>query len=163
MVTIRKATLKDVPTVVKLWKEFMAEHDKIVVTKNARLSEYMLRKKTAPEKFRKYIFEHLQNKTGQISLAEIEGKVAGYNFALIKTEIPVFKLKKLGLIADLFVKKSFRGLGISSRLVDSSIRWLKKRKIKVISITLYPDNEHAHNIYKKWDFFDYKIEMRKKI
>ena len=81
----------------------------------------------------------------------------------IKDNIPIFELKELGYFSDLYVKKQFRKLGISSKLRDEAIKWFKKKKMKYISIALYPDNKFAHSVYKKWGFMDYHIEMRREI
>ena len=91
------------------------------------------------------------------------GTIVGYNLVQIKSTIPIFKNKKVGHLADLYMQKEFRGQGLSTKLRDASMRWFKKNNVKSISINVYPDNPHAYKIYKKWGFFEYKIEMRKKI
>ena len=163
MVKIRKGTLKDIPRIVKLWKDFMEEHDCNVIKRNKLAKEQILKCKTGASKFKSYIINLLKTKKGYLIVAEEDGIIIGYNLAQIKKEIPVFKLKRIGLIADLYIKKEFRGQRIATLFKNEAVKWFKKRNIKYMSISVYPDNPHAHEIYKKWGFFDYKITMRKKI
>ena len=48
-------------------------------------------------------------------------------------------------------------------LYKEACKWFKKHGIKHITIGVNPENERAHLIYKKWGFFDFRIEMRNKI
>ncbi|MAG08015.1 hypothetical protein CMO89_00940 [Candidatus Woesearchaeota archaeon] len=163
MVLIRKANVKDISSIVKLWEEFMKDHDKIVLERNERLRLYTPRKKNAADNYRAFITEQLKSRKGAIFFAEVDDNIIGFTLVIIKDEIPVFKIEKIGYISDLFVKKEHRGKGISSQLMDKSIKWLKKNNMNHISIGLYVDNEFAHSVYKKKGFFDYKIEMRREI
>ncbi len=163
MALIRKADIKDIPSVVGIWKEFMREHDKIVLKKNEKLRTYTPKKKNAADNYRAFITKQLKGGKGAIFIAEIGGKLAGFTLIIIKDEIPIFKIEKIGYISDLFVKKEHSGKGLGSKLMDESINWFKKNKLKHISVGLYADNENAHLFYKKKGFFDYKFEMRRGI
>lgn len=163
MIRIRKATLKDVSLIVDLWKEFMKVHDKIVLQKNKKLVPYNKRLNNAHLIYKKFVAENLTSGKGAVFIAEVDKEVAGYSLIFIKDNIPVFELKRYGYFSDLYVRKEFRRKGISSQLVKRGIKWFKKKGIKHVSIALYSDNEYAHSIYKKWGFFDYHVDMRKKI
>ncbi len=160
---IRKANLKDVPEIVNLWKKFMKYPDEILIKNNKKLKPYFTKKKNAANMFRKYAQTNILSKDAVIHVAEIKGKLVGYSLSFIKKNIPIFKMKKIGYISDLFVKKEFRGMGISTRLKNEAIKWFKKRGMKHASIKVYKGNNLAHSIYKKWGFFDFHIELRKKI
>jgi GNAT superfamily N-acetyltransferase len=160
---IRKADLKDVTDTVDLWKEFMKYHDEIIIKKNKKVKPYLTKKKNAADIFRKYVQKIILSKDSITHVAEVEGRLAGYSLNCINNNIPVFKIKKIGYMSDLFVKKEFRGLGISTKLKNEAIKWFKKKGIKYVSIKVHNDNELAHSIYKKWGFFDFHTEMRKKI
>ncbi len=160
---IRKANLKDVPTIVNLWKEFMKYHDEILIKKNKKVKPHLVKKKNAANIFRKFVRKNILSKNSIIFVAEIEGKLVGYSLNYIKDNIPIFNVGRIGYICDLFVKKEFRRMRISTKLKNESIKWFKKKGIKYASITVHNYNELAHSIYKKWGFFDFHIEMRKKI
>lgn len=163
MVLIREATTKDIPAIVDMWEEFMQNHDETLIKENTQLKFYLSKNKNAAQNYKKFVQKHIKSKNGIVYMAEVNGKIAGFTLMFIKDEIPIFKIKKIGFGSDLYVKKEFRRMNISSKLTAQAIKWLKKKEIKCVSLTLYNDNKLAHSIYKKWGFFDYKIEMRKLI
>ena len=163
MIIIRKANIKDVELLVQMWKEFMKLHDAAVIAKNNRIKPHLKLKKDAHERFRKWTIQLIKSKKGLITIAEVDGKPAGYTLSLIKKNIPIFALDELGYISDMYVKKEYQGLGISSKLKDAAVKWFKEKKIKHISLRVYYDNEHARKVYEKWGFFNHSIEMCKEI
>ncbi|MEA2037459.1 MAG: GNAT family N-acetyltransferase [Nanoarchaeota archaeon] len=163
MTLIRKASLRDVPRIVDLWKEFMNDHDDIVLKRNKRLKSYTLRKAKAANNYKVHTQKLIKSKKGVILVAENDNELLGFTLLIIKGEIPIFKIKKIGYIADLFIRKKLRGKSIGSKLMKESIKWFRKKGLKYISVGLYADNTPAHSFYKKKTFFDYKIEMRRKI
>ena len=46
---------------------------------------------------------------------------------------------------------------------DATYKWFRKKGVKTLSIKVYDANKFAHDIYKKWGFKNYHIELRKKI
>ncbi|MBI4451921.1 GNAT family N-acetyltransferase [Candidatus Woesearchaeota archaeon] len=163
MITIRKAILKDVPNILKLWMEFMKEHDGIIFKQTPKLMPLLTRKKDAAEIFRKFVQKNIRSKNGILHIAEINGNPVGYSLAFIKDNVRVYKTEKVGYISDLFIKKENRTKGISSRFKDEAIKWLRKKGIKHISIAVHKENKLAYSIYQKWGFLDYHIELRRKI
>ncbi len=160
---IRKAKLKDVPDIVKMWKEFMEEHDKIVTSSESKLREQLKRKKEAEKLFKDYIAKNIRSKNSILFIAEVNGEPIGYNMSHIKPDIPIFEIDKLGLVSDMFVKKRHRGSKISSMFKENAFNWFKKKGVKYASIILHAPNSYAHSVYKNWGFIDHKIEMRKKL
>ena len=163
MISVRKASLKDVPTILQLWKEYMRYHDEIIIKKNTKLKPHLIRKKNAANNFIRYIKKNIRSKNAMAYLAEVNGKPAGYCLISIRKNTPIYKLEKIGYINELFVRKEFRGRRISSKFRDEAIKWFKKRGMKYILLEVMSDNKFAHSIYGKWGFFDYHIEMRMKI
>lgn len=115
------------------------------------------------EKYEAFVKTHIKSKNGIVYLVLNENEIVGYALVFVKDEIPIYRCRKLGYISDLYVKDGFRKQGISTELKNKSIAWLKNKGLKCVVVPLYPANKFAHSIYKKWGFFDYKIEMRKKI
>ncbi|MFH2106759.1 MAG: GNAT family N-acetyltransferase [Candidatus Micrarchaeota archaeon] len=164
-IAIREASFEDLPQIVMLWSEFMKEHDQIVISADPKLKEFVAKdeKGMIEGKYFSYVEKTMKAGDGTVFIAEESGKLVGYILTLINDEIPIFKTKKLGYISDLYVTNRFRKKGISSKLRDCAIEWFKKKGINVISIRVYPANRSAHSIYKKWGFFDYHVEMRRRI
>jgi len=163
MIIIRKANNNDLNTLEKMWIRFMKVHDIAVIKKNPKLKAHTKLRRNAVLIFRKFIKTQIHSKNTLLTIAEIDGKVAGYSLTFIKKSIPVFGIEKIGYISDMYVAPEYQGLGISSKLKDEAFKWLKKKKMKYVSLVVYSDNEHAHRVYKKWGFFDQSIEMRKRI
>ena len=113
--------------------------------------------------FGKYIRKHLRSKNSIVFIAEVNGNPVGYNINAIKDNIPVFKVEKLGHFFEIFVRKEFRCMKISSKFKDLAFKWFRKNGIKHISMFVNKENKQAHSIYKKWGFYDFNIEMRRKI
>ncbi|PIN86538.1 hypothetical protein COV19_04585 [Candidatus Woesearchaeota archaeon CG10_big_fil_rev_8_21_14_0_10_44_13] len=160
---IRKAVLKDVQAIIGLSDDFMNDHSEIVFRKNKKLKPHLAIRKNANALFSKYIRKNIKSKDGDVFVVEDKGKLVGYLFILIKKNNPIFKLRRLGYISDLYLKKPYRNRKISSRLKDIAISWFRKKGIRYASICVYPQNAHAHKIYGRWGFFDYHVEMRRKI
>lgn len=160
---IRKATVKDVPLLVRLWKEFMRDHDRIVIGTDKRYKPYLERNSGAVAKYRKFIDKNVRSRDAIVFIAEIEGKTAGYILNMIEDTIPIFKVRKLGYISDLYVRKPYRGKGVSSAFMNEAVKWFKKKNIRHLSIKVQAGNPLARKIYQKWGFIDQHIEMRKKL
>ena len=160
---IRKAKLREVEEIASLWNIFHKEHDANVIKYNKHTAPHMAKKKDAKKQFAKYIKRCIHSKNSTVFVAEENNKLVGYSLLLIKKNIPIFTIEKLGYMADLFVKKEYRGTGISSKFKDQAKSWFKKKGVKYISIMVYPENKHAHNIYKNWGFFNFHYELRSKV
>ena len=160
---ITEAKLDDVLSIVNLWTEFMKEHDNIVISENPKLEDFQAKDENMEKNYEDFLKSTIESSDGKVFLALDNDEIAGFTLISIKDEIPIYKNKKIGRINDLYVKKGHRGRAISSALKDRSLEWFKSKGINSVSIPMYPDNKHAHSVYKKWGFFDYKVEMRKKI
>jgi ribosomal protein S18 acetylase RimI-like enzyme len=63
------------------------------------------------------------------------------------------KIKHIANIYGVYVKKKFRGQGISKKIFDEAIKIIKKKKyIKKIKLTVNSKQKPAINLYKKYGF-----------
>lgn len=161
MIKIRKATLKDVPVLVRLLKELNEEHDQMVA-KNPKLKKYILKKKQNVEVFSKKAFiKTIKSKEGILLLAEDDNKIAGYLEGAVRQ--PKTCIDKIASMWDIFVEKDYRGIGISNMLKEETFRIFRKKGAKYIELNLSIINTRAHSIYKKWGFSDIDRMMMKKL
>lgn len=160
---IRDAKIGDIPILLELWKELMREHEKIVIKENPELKAQLILRKDSKEIMRKFFQKNIRSRKAMVFVAEINGKLVGYCMVFIKKNSPVYKLKEFGYISDLFVKESFRGMKISSGFRDKALEWFRKKSVKHMTLDVFVNNKHAHEIYNKWGLFDYTINMRKMI
>ena len=156
---VRKAKLRDSEEVAQMFVEFMRNHDKIVLKENPKLKPYVAKKKNIKSGFKRHIEKSIRSKNALVLIEE--GK--GYCLCHIKKNIPIFVIEKYGFISDLFVKKRYRGKGISSEFKNKAFEWFRQKKIKHAAIGVYSNNKKARKIYSKWGFIEHHIEMKRKI
>ena len=163
-ISARKARLKDVPAIVVMWKKFMKEHEGIVSKSNRELKQHYAMKKNAASLFSRHLERCVMSKNAVAFVAEADGKVVGYCLGLLKKNIiPLFAIKNLGYITDIFVMKEHRKSGVSTLLKEELMKWFREKGIRYATMMVNPANKTAYAIYKKWGFRDYHLEMRKKI
>jgi len=138
----------------------MREHNTFI--DNQDIKECLKFKKDAKHIFENIIKKNIKSKNAVVLVAEINSRLAGYAMAHIDQDNPIFE-EEIGYGTDLFVNKDYRGKGTGDKLKNELIRWLKGKKIKYLSIGMFKDNESAYKLYKKWGFFDYHLEMRKRL
>lgn len=163
MLTARKARRSDLKIVYPLWKEFVRTLDDLAIG-NKTLGLHLERKRGAPEDFTWWAEQYIASKHGAVFLAEMDGKPAGYAFIyILRRDSGYPKINLFGYIEDLFVREEFRGHGISSRLMQESMKWFRARKVRHISLHVLDENKIPKSIYRKWGFFPFITEMRKDI
>lgn len=67
------------------------------------------------------------------------------------------------LLDGLYVLVNYRNKGIANKLIEEAIDRCKKMNVKYVDINVMEKNEIAKHIYKKLDFTEYEIKMRKDI
>jgi len=78
--------------------------------------------------------------------------------------ILIRKLSKTTCLLDgLYVLEEYRNKGIATSLLNEAINRCKKLKINHIYINVFEKNEIAKKIYKKLDFMEYELKLRKDI
>lgn len=163
MAIFRKAKAADAPLLAKLWKDFMREQTKILLKRNPDVGKHSLLKPNAYLSSEKHFYSLIKDKNTCIYLAEDNGEVVAYSVLQIRKTLPIFRVQRVGHFSDLYVRPKYRGRGITSKFKEEAIKWFKSQKITELSIRVFDGNEPAHSIYKKWGFFDYHIELRRKL
>ena len=138
---IRLATKEDFKLFVPIKQEF---------NKNYGISE----------KLEKFILEEIEGylNKGAVVVAIVDSKIIGYLSGIIEKDL----YEKFGHIGEIFVSKEFRNKGISTRLKDKFVEFLKQKKINLCRIDVNPDNP-AQEAYKKWGFKIDKYRMSIKL
>ena len=162
-VTIRKAKLSDLDELVNLWNEFIITSNAILVRKNPELKPYLALKKDFLKLIKKWLVKTIRSRNSLVTLVEDKNRIVGVCVTKINKNNPIMRLEKLGYINDIYVKKEYRGTGISSKFKNEALTWLKNKGIKHISLSVDFSNEHARKVYKNWGFIDYSIDKRRKI
>ncbi len=108
------------------------------------------------EKSENFIIEEFEDyiNKGCITVAIINSKIIGYLAGIIEEDI----YERFGHIGEVFISKNFRNKGISTKLKDKFIEFLKSKKINLCRIDVNPNNP-AQEAYKKWGFEIDKYRM----
>jgi GNAT superfamily N-acetyltransferase len=164
MVTIRKARRSDVKTVVFLWKAFV-KHQQGIFTHDKAFSAFARLKADSAKHFASWARKQIGSKNGVIFLAEVDGgEAVGYSLLVIFKVPPMFSpVEKLGCLAYIFVLEGFRGKGISTKLKDEGLDWLRRKGIRFVMLTVLEKNRVPQAIYKKWGFLPFAVDMRKSL
>ncbi len=108
------------------------------------------------QKSKAFITQELSDylEKGAVIIAESDSKIVGYLAGTIEKN----PYEKVGYIAEIFVSKPFRKRGISTRVKNRFVEFLKSKDICICRIDVNPDNP-AREIYKKWGFSIDKYRM----
>jgi len=161
MVLIRKATEKDVESVYLLFLDLVDAEDKILKAISPHLMKTRIRKKNFKNQAEKEIKKEIHKKNSLLLVAVQEKQIIGYGVgAFIKKKDPLFEEHMRGFVYTLVVKKEYQRQGISTKLHEKLLNWLKRNKCDLIFIGLFAENP-SNEIYRKWGYKDYNVDMVK--
>ena len=96
-------------------------------------------------------------------IAELDGNPVGYVLGRILKEIEVSDngTGRIGLLDELFIDGTSRGLGIGQKLLDETIKWMKTQNINRIKLHAYAWNNNAKKLYERNGFSQYAVSYEK--
>lgn len=100
-----------------------------------------------------------RNEDTYILIAELEGNPVGYALGRIfeANTISDNGTGRMGLIDELFLDNSARGLGLGQKFIDQIINWMKEKKINRVKLHAYSWNCNAKRLYEKNGFTEYAV------
>src|SRR5580704_11585696 len=102
MVTIRSATVRDLPRLAGLFNLYLVFY----------------RKQADKEAVMKYLQERMQRNESVIYIAEEDGILTG--FTQLYPQFSSLRMKRYWLLNDLFVLQEYRGRGIAKQLIEAA-------------------------------------------
>jgi GNAT superfamily N-acetyltransferase len=162
-VSIRRANQKDVPLLIILWNEYWPEEVQDTIAANPRIGPYLKTRPDMPRKMAKWFRAILRSRKYAVFLAEVNGTTAGFLTASSEKNWIIYQNREFAYLGVLFVRKSYRGRGISSGLVKEASRWARQRKLKHLGLTVFCGNHHAEEIYRGWNFVGVNQFMQKRL
>ena len=151
----RKAKIKDLKDIVNLSYKSAIYHKK--------LTPYYDTSKDVKEVLTESLKKNIYSSNSCIFVAEENSKIVGYLLAFKVNRPEMFKVKKAGLIADVFIKEEYRRKGIGDKLIKECFDWFRGYKISFVEINVEVSNKQAMNFWNKKGFKDVSIEKYKKI
>lgn len=100
----------------------------------------------------------------QLYVAKLNGIVVGYVLTNIKEKnIPPLVWRKVFLIDELCVDKSFRGHGIGTRMMEEVHALARAFGCTDLQLNVYAQNDEAVGFYQKCGFMIQNINMQRKV
>jgi ribosomal protein S18 acetylase RimI-like enzyme len=126
------------------------------------------RKNGLPDEFYKKWMKdrkaEIWDEKGEIFVAEIEGKIVGYVYGLVKDiNEPEYIPEKTGNIEELYVMPQYQKEGIATALIEKITQDFKINHCHTITLIVLQDNTHAVDYYHKRNFRTVTQEMIKVI
>ena len=128
--------------------------------------QYMVfyKQPSAPEKYREYLAERLQNNEATVFVAySLDNEPVG--FVLNYHSFSSVSLGKVLVLNDLFVVPSYRKQGVANNLIDSSVNLAERIGAIRVDLATAKDNFSAQALYEKIGFvkgsqyFSYSLAM----
>lgn len=136
---VRPATRRDVPSFLSMWRAVVAEQRYVrsdAVTRSARFYRKLFQRSWTP---------------GQVVLvADEETRIIGQLLAS-REESPINKhVASIGMA----VAADRRHRGVGSALMAEAVRWGRAVGVEKLALSVYPDNEAARALYRKFGFVE---------
>ena len=154
-ITIRKATIEDLPGIIELASEAIVHS----------ISPYRSAKKEDAVGYRRKDLKELEywafnNMGGYIFVAEGENKEICGHVIMAMGKLDVTG-QNIGWILDITVGPNFRGTGISQKLHEVAEALLEENKVGGICLTVTSSNKRAVNFYKKLNYKEEHVQLVK--
>lgn len=146
--TVRKATLKDLPTLLDFEQRLIeAERPMDSCIKDEEISYYS-------------ISDFIKGALSEVFVVTIKDEIVASGYARIKDDHAYFKHEKVGYLGFMFVPKEHRGNGYNQLILDALVSWCKDRNVFEIRLDVYDVNTAALRAYEKAGFKKHLIHMR---
>ncbi len=160
MIEVCKAKISDVEHIIPLWRKLIIYHKKMIEKNRPELDPFFVLKKDGEKISSDFIKRQIRSKNGTILIAKDKNQIIGYTNLIIKDNIPLFNIDKIGEIIALFIDEQYRGKKISTLLFQESKEWFKQKHIKHVMLNVSPDNYHVKEIYEHLGFSSFLHDMR---
>ncbi len=147
-VKIRIANLDDLP----ILEEFLQELIAVERPMDPSLEQV---------KFIKYyeLASFIESATSELYVATVNNEIVGSGYGDIRKNKAHFAHTEYGYVGFMFVKENFRGLGISTKVLEAIFEWFLSKGIKETRLTVYQENPSAIRAYEKVGYKKNLIEM----
>jgi ribosomal protein S18 acetylase RimI-like enzyme len=152
---VRQANIEDLDEIFQIKLDSKKEERKV--------NKDMIPINKSKEDFYKYLKKDLESKYRAVFIA-LDGKeVVGIIIGRIYRSLKVLGYERRASLGNLFVKKEYRKKGIAKKLINALTKWCKKEEVKKITLSVYPQNTHIHEMYSKNGFKEFCTIMHKKL
>ena len=137
MITIRKATIEDLP--------FLFEFEQGVLRAERPMDETLKLKNT-------YYYDIpnlIDDSNVELVVGEINGVTVGCGYARIKQARDCFQFDQFSYLGFMFTKEDYRGKGVNKTIMNYLYDWSLSKGIYEVRLEVYPSNKAAIKAYEK--------------
>ncbi|NND78814.1 MAG: GNAT family N-acetyltransferase, partial [Maribacter sp.] len=102
----------------------------------------------------------IRSEDASLVVAEIEGKIVGSGYALVKPARHYLNHKYYSYLGFMFTLPDYRGMGVNTKIIKKLKEWSYAKGLHEIRLTVYDENHKAIKAYEKVGFKKHIIEMR---
>lgn len=152
---IRKATLDDFEALKRF--KILSKKEEL------KYSDTLKPLKDTKKKYLDYLKTDLTRQWRAVFVAVGDGKIVGMIIGKRYNAISISRFKRKGYMSNLYVDKIYRKRGIGKKLLIHTLKWLKKKGVRHVSLEIHTKNSAAQNLSRKIGFKDYTIKLTKNI
>lgn len=106
------------------------------------------------------IKKYIDAKDTEVLVAEVDNQIIGSIYGQIRPRKEFFSTSFLGYIGFMYVRKAYRGKGVSQLLIERIRAWFNDQGISEVILHVYAKNPRAIKAYEKSGFESHLVEMR---
>lgn len=148
MITTRSATLEDIPVLL--------EFEQGVIDAERPMDKTLKLEDT----YYYNIPNLIKEPSIQLSIAEVDGVIAGCGYAKIIEARDCFQFNQYAYLGFMFTKEEFRGIGVNKKIIDNLYDWSLSKGVYEIRLEVYPSNKSAIKAYEKSGMKTSMLTMR---
>ena len=137
MITIRKATIEDLPV--------LFEFEQGVLRAERPMDETLKFKNT-------YYYDIpnlIKDSSVELVMAEINDTIVGCGYARIMKARDCFQFDQFSYLGFMFTKEDYRGRGVNKKIMNYLYDWSFSKGINEVRLEVYPTNIPAIKAYEK--------------
>lgn len=125
--------------------------------------EYYEPSNNSIEEFKNYIDKRITDEDFNIIVAESNGKIVGYVMGWIDVRPPIYKIRNVGYLSNIFVDDGERNSGIGKKLYIELEKWFREKDVDYIEIKSDARNNETINKFRNYGFKDLSMTFYKKV
>ena len=149
-VNIRRATAKDLPTLLEFEQGVIEAERPMDVTLKREATRYY------------DIEEMIRALHIELLVAEQNGELVGCGYVRIENAKPYLQHIQHGYLGFMYVRPEHRGQGVNGKIMKALRNWSVEQGVTELRLEVYYLNESAIKAYEKIGFARHMIEMRMK-
>lgn len=142
--------------------DFISEKQSLLSQHHLQFDKrYYEQSNNSNEEFKSYIKKRINDDNFNIIVAESDGNIIGYVMGWIANRPPIYKIRNVGYLSNIFVDDSKRNSGIGKNLFNEIEKWFRNKNVEYVEIKSDARNIDTINKFRNYGFKDLSITFYK--